>query len=481
MNQPIIPFALTYDDVLIVPRRSNFSSRSEASTRTRLTKSLFINTPIVSANMDTVTEADMAIALARVGGIGILHRFMSIEANVEQVKQVKRAQNFIINNPYIIDPEKTVTEAEEFTRAVGVTGILVAESDRKLLGILSSRDFFLANGDSIHLKVKDIMTHREKLVVGHAHTTFKEAKEIFAKNKIGKMPLVDEENHIVGLITSDDLQNIIQYPLANCDSSGQLIVGASVGVHGDFIERAEALVRAGVDVLVIDIAHGHSEHMFKAIAAIREHCGAIQIIAGNIATAQAAKDLCEAGADALKVGVGPGTTCITRLVTGCGVPQLTAVMEVARVAKEYGVPVIADGGIQKSGDIVKAIGAGADTVMLGGMLAGTEESPGVVMKRGDKKFKVCRGSASFSVSYKRKNINLEKKDLNDVVPEGVESLVPYKGPVIDIVSQLIGGLKSGMSYTNSHTIVELQNNVNFVRITNAGARESGPHDIDVIN
>lgn len=481
MNQPAIPFALTYDDVLIVPRRSNFSSRSEANTRTRLTKKINVNTPIVSANMDTVTEAGMAIALARIGGIGILHRFMSIETNVEHVKQVKRAQNFIINNPYIIAPDKTVAEAEEFTKTVGVTGILVAESDRKLLGILSSRDFFLANGDMSRMKVTDIMTQRDKLVVGHAHTTFREAKEIFSKNKIGKLPLVDEENHIVGLITSDDLSHIIQYPLANCDSSGQLIVGASVGVQGDYIERAEALAGAGADVLVIDIAHGHSELMPNAIASIREACGNIQIIAGNIATAQAAKDLCEAGADALKVGVGPGATCITRLVTGCGIPQLTAVMETARVAKQYGVPIIADGGIQRSGDIVKAIGAGADTVMLGGMLAGTEESPGAVMKRGDKKFKVYRGNASFSVSYKRKNINLEKKDLNDIVPEGVESLVPYKGPVIDIISQLIGGLKSGMSYTNSHTIVELQNNVSFVRITNAGARESGTHDIDVIN
>jgi IMP dehydrogenase len=241
-----------------------------------------------------------------------------------------------------------------------------------------------------------------------------------------------------------------------------------------------ALTEAGADALVVDIAHGHSEHMFRAVEAIRAACGDVQIIAGNIATATAARDLCEAGVDAVKVGVGPGTTCITRLVTGCGMPQLTAVMEAARIAKRYGVPVIADGGIQRSGDLVKALGAGADTVMLGGLLAGTEEAPGVLMKRGDKKFKVCRGSASFSVSYKRKAINLEKKDLNDVVPEGVESLVPYKGPVIDVVSQMVGGLKSGMSYTNSHTIAELQENVTFVRMTDAGRRESGPHDVDVM-
>ncbi|HQL52625.1 MAG: IMP dehydrogenase [Patescibacteria group bacterium] len=477
----IIPYALTYNDVLIVPRRSSFSSRSEANTKTRLTKKININIPIISANMDTVTEAEMAISLARLGGIGIIHRFMSIEENAEMIRRVKRAQSFIIENPYTIDPDKTVNEAKKYAEEVGVTGLIVANKDKKLQGILSRRDFIFANDNSDTLKVRDIMTPREKLITSHAHTTFEEAQKIFANHKIEKLPLVDKEDRIIGLITVDDIKNIIEYPLANLDAEGQLIVGGAVGVHGDFLERAKALIQAGADVIVIDIAHGHSDHMIEAIKKIREISSEIQIIAGNIATAQAAKDLCEAGADALKVGVGPGTTCITRLVTGCGVPQLTAVMECAKIAKKYNVPIIADGGIQKSGDIVKAIGAGADTVMLGGALAGTEESPGVVMRRGDKKFKVCRGSASFSVTLKRKNINLEKKDLNEVVPEGVESLVPYKGPIIDLISQFIGGLKSGMSYTNSHTIAELQKNTEFVRITNAGAKESGPHDINVIN
>jgi len=477
----IIPYALTYNDVLIVPRRSSFSSRSEANTKTRLTKKININIPIISANMDTVTEAEMAISLARLGGIGIIHRFMSIEENAEMIRRVKRAQSFIIENPYTIDPDKTVNEAKKYAEEVGVTGLIVANEDKKLQGILSRRDFIFANDNSDTLKVRDIMTPREKLITSHAHTTFEEAQKIFANHKIEKLPLVDKEDRIIGLITVDDIKNIIEYPLANLDAEGQLIVGGAVGVHGDFLERAKALIQAGADVIVIDIAHGHSDHMIEAIKKIREISSEIQIIAGNIATAQAAKDLCEAGADALKVGVGPGTTCITRLVTGCGVPQLTAVMECAKIAKKYNVPIIADGGIQKSGDIVKAIGAGADTVMLGGALAGTEESPGVVMRRGDKKFKVCRGSASFSVTLKRKNINLEKKDLNEVVPEGVESLVPYKGPIIDLISQFIGGLKSGMSYTNSHTIAELQKNTEFVRITNAGAKESGPHDINVIN
>lgn len=474
----LIPLALTYDDVLIVPRRSTFESRSEANTRTRLTKKLNLNVPIVSANMDTVTGADMAIAMARLGGIGILHRFMSIEDNAEEVKKVKRAQNMIVQDPYTIDPEKTVEEAKEYANSVGVTGLLVANGDRKLKGILSRRDFLFANGED--KQVKDIMTPREKLIVGNAYTTFEEAKKIFSEHKVEKLPLVDEENHVIGLITSDDIKAIIEYPLANRDTDGQLIVGTAVGVHGDYIERAQEMVKAGVDVIVIDIAHGHSDLMFHAIEKLREAVGEIQLIAGNIATAQAAKELCEAGVDAVKVGVGPGSICITRLVTGCGMPQLTAVMEVVKVARQYGVPVIADGGISKSGDIVKALGAGADSVMMGSMFAGTDESPGTIMTKGDKKFKVCRGSASFTQSHTRKRVGLENKNLKEVVPEGVESLVPYKGPVADIVGQLVGGLKSGMSYTNSHTIPELQHNVEFVRISNAGLRESGAHDVQAL-
>lgn len=475
-----IPWALTYDDVLIVPKRSSFVSRSEASTRTRLTKKISINVPIVSANMDTVTEAEMAIALARIGGFGFLHRFMSIEENVEQVKRVKRAQNFIVEDPYTIAPNCTVREARKYASEVGVTGLLVANGDHRLRGMLTQRSFMFVDGDEDVLLVQDIMTPKEKMVIASSQTTFEEAKKIFADCKIDKLPLINDDGVITGLITLSDIKHVMQYPLANLDSDGQLLVGGSVGVHGDFIERATALVNAGADALVIDIAHGHSDLMIRAIEQIRAAVGDAQIVAGNIATATAARDLCEAGVDAVKVGVGPGTTCITRLVTGCGMPQLTAVMEVARVAKRYGVPVIADGGVRRSGDIVKAIGAGADTIMSGGMLAGTEESPGVLMKRGDKKFKLCRGSASFSVSHKRKSINLEKKDLSDVVPEGVESLVPYKGPVIDLVSQWVGGLKSGMSYTNSHTIAELQENVSFVRLTAAGQHESGAHDIDVM-
>ncbi len=472
---PTIKLALTYDDVLITPKRSTFASRKEALTKTRLTKKLSLGIPIVSANMDMVTGETMAVTLARLGGIGIIHRFMTIEENANVIRRVKRAQNLIISDPYTIEPTATVMEVKIKAAELGVGGLLVANSDRKLLGVISSRDLLFATSDI--QTVAEIMTPYDKLVVAKEGVTFAEAKRILAEKKIEKLPIVNGQRVIEGLVTMADLKNLGQYPLANVNSDGKLIVGGSVGVHGDYIERAQELVKAGVDVLVVDIAHGHSDLMVKAIEKLRAACPGVEIIAGNIATADAARDLCEVGVDGLKVGVGPGATCITRLVTGCGVPQLTAVMNCAEAAKKYNVPVIADGGIQKSGDIVKAVGAGADSVMVGALFAGTAESPGRIVTRGDKKFKVYRGSASFDVSEKRKTLGLEKKDLSEVVPEGVESVVPFKGSVTDIVGQLVGGLRSGMSYTNSHTVDELQQNCEFVQITNAGQRESGPHDI----
>lgn len=470
-----IPLALTYDDVLIKPKRTSLMSRSEANTFTRLTKKLNLHIPIVTANMDTVTESAMAITLARLGGIGIIHRFMTVEENVEEVKRVKRAQNFIINDPYTVLPEQTILEARAIMELKGVTGLLVTNAEKKLLGILTRRDMLAAKNDA--QLVKDVMTAREKMFVGSKNNSFAEIKEKLLSNKVEKLPLVDDFDNIVGLTTSADIRNSINYPLANIDEHGQLIVGGSIGVKGDYLERAQALIAAGVDVLVIDIAHGHSEMMFQAMKKVRDCCGDVQLIVGNVATGDAARDLCEAGADAIKVGVGPGAACVTRLVAGAGVPQLTAVMEAAYMAKIYDVPIIADGGIQKSGDIVKALGAGADTVMIGSLFAGTDESPGVLMNRGDKKFKVYRGSASFAVAQRRKTVDQEKKDLNEVVPEGVESIIPYRGRVAELVGQLMGGLKSGMSYTNARTIAELQMNTDFVQITNAGLRESGPHDL----
>jgi IMP dehydrogenase len=470
-----ISLALTYDDVLIVPKRSSLTSRSQTDTKTRLTKKIYLNVPIISANMDTVSESEMAIAMARLGGISIIHRFMSVEENAEEIKRVKRAQNYIVAEPYTIDPQKTVGDAKRFAAEHGVSGLLVSNGNKKLKGILSKRDFVFTENDS--QIVEQIMTPREKLVVGNEQTTFAEAREKMALYKIEKLPLVDENDMIVGLITADDIKNLADYPQANVDAGGRLLVGGCVGVHGDYLERARELIKAGADVIVIDIAHGHSDVMFNAIIKLREACGGIQLIAGNIATAEAAKELCEAGVDAVKVGIGPGTICITRLVTGCGMPQLTAVMRVAEVCKKFGVPVIADGGIQKSGDIVKAIGAGADSVMLGGLLAGAKESPGVLMNRGDKKYKVCRGSASFAIAQRRKFIKQDNKNPQEVVPEGVESVVPYKGAVADIIGHLVGGLRSGMSYTNSRTISDLQNNAEFVRITASGMKESAAHDL----
>ncbi|MBU0596806.1 IMP dehydrogenase, partial [Patescibacteria group bacterium] len=452
-------------------------SRSMANTKTRLTKKINLNIPIISSNMDTVTESDMAIALARLGGIGIIHRFMTIEDNVEEVKRVKRAQNYIIYEPYCLTEDMTVLEAKNFAAEHSVTGLLVADLSKHLLGLITHRDLIFADDYSL---IKHVMKKRENLIVGDNLTGIEEAIGKFAEFKIEKLPLVDKENKIIGLITAGDVFKKIEYPQANIDNKGQLIVGASIGVTGDYLDRAAELIKVGVDVLVVDIAHGHSNLMFRAIKELRDRFGDIQIIAGNIATAQAAKDLCEVGVDGIKIGVGPGTICVTRIVTGCGVPQLSAVMETSRIAKKYGVPVIADGGIQKSGDIVKAIGAGADSVMLGGTLAGAKESPGTVMIRGDKKYKVCRGSASFAIAQRRKKVNQENKNLNEIVPEGVESVVPYKGPISELIGQFVGGLKSGMSYTNSKTIPELQENVKFVRITPAGLRESDAHDLQDI-
>ena len=474
MTKPI-SLALTYDDVLIRPRRSSLTSRQEANTKTRLTKKISVNIPLVTANMDMVTGEDMAIIMARLGGIGILHRFLTIEENVAMVKKVKRAQNLIINDPYTVLSTATIAEVRKKIAEKGVSGMIVTTPENKLLGVISGRDLLFAKTEDI--TVAEIMTPREKLLTAEKGVSFDEAASAMAKAKIEKLPVVDSHDCVVGLVNMTDIQLHKNYPLANLDKDGQLIVGAAVGVHGDYLERAQELVKAGVDVLVIDIAHGHSDLMFQALKKIRDACGNVQIIAGNIATGDAARELCEAGVDAIKIGVGPGATCITRLITGCGMPQLTAVLECAEVAATFGVPVVADGGIQKSGDIVKAIGAGADTVMIGSLFAGTTESPGRIVARDGKKYKIYRGSASFAVSERRKMIGLEKRNLDEVVPEGVESVVPFRGTVVESVGQLIGGLKSGMSYTNSHTILELQKNVEFVQITNAGFKESGPHDI----
>lgn len=472
---PSIPEALTYDDVLIVPKRSAIQSRGTIATCTRLSRGLEINIPIITANMDTVTESAMAIVMARLGGLGVLHRFMTIEENAAEVRRVKRAESFAVENPYAMHPNSTVAQARVFMEERGISGILITTPERRLLGIVARRDILFE--DNNQKKLAEVMTPRSRLIVGSPATTLSEARRILHEHHIEKLPIVDSEDRVLALITAQDLENQTRYPLAVKDKKGRLMVGGSIGVTGDYLERARALKEAGADILVIDIAHGHSDLMIEALKKVRDIVGELPLMAGNVCTPRAVEDLCAAGADAVKVGVGPGATCTTRLVTGCGVPQLHTVMTCAQAAAKYGIPIIADGGIQKSGDIIKAIGAGAHCVMSGGLFAGTTESPGEIMISGDKKFKVCRGSSSFAIAERRKKLLQEKKKLEEVVPEGVESVTPYKGDVKDVVAQLIGGLKSGMSYCNAQNIEELRGQVEFVKITEAGRRESGSHDL----
>ncbi len=471
---------LTFDDVLLVPKRSSVISRSHVSLKTRLSRRINLNIPIVSANMDTVTEANMAIAIAREGGIGIIHRFMSIEQQVNEVKKVKRAENIIIEQPYTVKQEQYLYDAISKMNEYNVSGLLVTDDDNRLVGILTRRDIMFES--DMNKRVYDVMT--KNVITARYGISIDEAKDILHKYRIEKLPLVDEHNRVKGLITAKDIMKMDQYPLAAKDKKGRLLVGAAVGVKGDFIERTEKLLDAGADVIVIDIAHGHSENAINAVKSIRKAFPDCELIAGNVATAQGTKDLIDAGVDAVKVGVGSGSICITRIVTGSGVPQLTAIMECSKVAKDYDIPIIADGGIRNSGDITKALAAGAHTVMIGSLLAGTDESPGVSITKNGKKYKIYRGMASFYASLGRKMreegaLNIDD-DLNDYVPEGVEALVEYKGSVVEIVRHLLGGLRSGFSYCGARNIDELHRNAEFIKMTMAGYIESMPHDVNVI-
>jgi IMP dehydrogenase len=463
-----------------VPKYSSILSRKEVTTKTRLTKNIFLNIPIVSANMDTVTEAGMAIALAQLGGIGIIHRFNTIEQQAAEVERVKRYRNAVIENPLSVPPETTLEDALEIMKKKHATSVLVTEN-RKLIGILTSRDYRFK--PDLKTPVSKLMTRKDKLIVGNSKTTIDEAKKILLEHKIEKLPIVDNEFHLTGLITGKDIYNKTKYPDAAVDSKDRLIVGAAIGVKSDSVERAGALINAGADVLVLDIAHGHSRLAIETLKSVKESYPHIEIIAGNVATAEGTRELIEAGADAIKVGVGPGSICITRIITGCGYPQLSAVLECSKEAKRYSVPIIADGGIKQSGDITKAIGAGASTVMLGSMLAGTDESPGVALIKNGKKFKVIRGMASYGAKFGREVNENRKEDfesLLEFVPEGVEANVPYKGNVAEIIFQLLGGLRSGMSYCGANTIEDLRTKAEFVRITSAGLKESHAHDVNIV-
>lgn len=475
-----LPFNLTFDDVLLKPRFSQIKSRGDVSLRTKLTSSLFLNTPLISANMDTVTESKMAIALAEEGGIGIIHRFLAIEDQVAKVERVKRKTNLIIENPYIAGPEMTLLELKKLMKEKESHGILVADEKHRLLGIVTNRDVVLE--DDMRKKVKEVMTPRNKLIVGKAGITIEEAKKLLKHHKIEKLPLVDTHDILQGLITLKDIVEIEEKRLAVKDKKGRLLVGAAIGVKGDFFERAGALLSASADVLVLDIAHGHSEIAVNAVKKIKNTFDC-ELVAGNVATADGVKDLIAAGADAVKVGIGPGAACSTRIVTGVGVPQLSAILECALEAQKYSkgkIPIIADGGIRSSADLMKALAAGAETAILGSLFAGTDESPGAAILKDHKKYKLYRGMASLTANLAKKRIDKEEFDeevaAGEVIPEGVEKLVSYKGSVHEVIHQLLGGLRSGMSYLNAKTIKDLHKNAQFIRITEAGREENAPHD-----
>ena len=471
---------LTFDDVLLVPKFSDITSRSQTNLETKLSKNISLNIPLISANMDTVTESSMALAMAQQGGLGIIHRFLTIEEETNQILKVKRSGSVMIENPYFIGPDKTVNDAISYMGEKGVHGLLVMDSESKLVGILTRRDVVFES-ESNQL-VKDIMT--KDVITAKLGINLDEAKQILHKHRIEKLPLTDDSGLVKGLITSKDITNIENFPQASKDKKGRPLVGAAVGVKGDFMDRTESLLEAGADVIVVDIAHGHSENAVNTVRHIKKAFPNSELIAGNVATASGAEDLIKAGVDAVKVGVGSGSICITRIVTGSGVPQLTAVLDCAKVGKKHDVPIISDGGIRTSGDITKALAAGSSSVMVGSILGGTDESPGSFMTRNGKRFKIYRGMASFYASLGRKSKENGKvsfeDDLNDYVAEGVEAMVPYKGNVTDILKQLTGGIRSGLSYCGAHTIKQMQENAEFIKMSHAGYAESQPHDVSLM-
>ena len=471
---------LTFDDVLLVPKRSPIVSRSQTDLRTKLSRNITLNIPIISANMDTITESNMAIALAREGGIGIIHRFMTIEDQVDEILRVKRSESVMIEQPYTIKPDLTVADAKKAMADYNVSGLLVEEGG-KLVGIITRRDITFEKNNK--LKLSELMTR--EVITAKPGITIDRAKEILHNQRIEKLPVVDDKGHIVGLITSKDILKMDQYPHASKDRKGRLLVGAAVGVKGDYLDRAEALLEAGADIIVVDIAHGHSENAINTVHMIKKAFPDCELIAGNVATGEGTRDLIKAGVDAVKVGVGSGSICITRVVTGSGVPQMTAVADSVKVARSYDIPVISDGGIRNSGDITKALAAGASSVMIGSLFGGTDESPGKTLVKNGKKYKMYRGMASFYASLGRKYREegpevVDSDDLNDYVPEGVEAMVPYKGSVVEIIRQMVGGLRSGLSYCGAKTIPEMQMNADFIKITSAGYIESQPHDVDLM-
>ncbi|MDT8862948.1 IMP dehydrogenase [Alkalihalobacillus sp. MEB130] len=466
---------LTFDDVLLIPGKSEILPR-DVSVKTTLSKNLQLNIPIISAGMDTVTEAKMAIAMAREGGLGIIHKNMSIELQAEQVEIVKRSESGVITNPFYLTRDRQVYDAEHLMGKYRISGVPIVDEDQKLVGIITNRDLRFIEDYSI--QIDEVMT-KENLVTAPVGTTLREAEKILQQYKIEKLPLVDEEGTLKGLITIKDIEKVIEFPHSAKDAQGRLVVGAAIGVSADADIRIAALVEAGVDAIVIDTAHGHSKGVLDKVRDVRSQYPDLTIIAGNVATAHATRDLIEAGADVVKVGIGPGSICTTRIVAGIGVPQITAVYDCATEAQKHGVPIIADGGIKYSGDIVKALAAGGHAVMLGSLLAGVSESPGEREIYQGRQFKVYRGMGSLGAMEKGSKDRYFQENAQKLVPEGIEGRIPYKGPLNDTIHQLIGGIRAGMGYCGTATLDDLRENGQFIRITGAGLRESHPHDVQI--
>ena len=471
-SEKFLKEGLTFDDVLLIPARSEIVP-ADVEIGTELVRGIHLNSPFLSAAMDTVTTSKMAIAMAREGGIGIIHKNMSIEAQADEIDTVKRSENGVIADPFYLSPEHFVYDADEIMGKYKISGVPICENG-KLVGILTNRDLRFLEDYSI--KIKEVMT-KDHLVTAPVGTTLDDARQILRKHKIEKLPIVDAQGYLKGLITIKDIEKAVQYPNSARDKGGRLLVGAAIGITRDFMDRVDMLVKAQADVLSLDSAHGHNVMIFDWLREIKRKYPDIPVIAGNVATAQATEDLIKAGADAVKVGIGPGSICTTRVVAGIGVPQLTAVYDAACAASKYGIPVIADGGIKFSGDIVKALAAGASTVMLGSLLAGCAESPGETEIYQGRSFKVYRGMGSLAAMGEGSSDRYFQDSKKKLVPEGVEGRVPYKGTVADTIYQLIGGIKAGMGYTGCKTIVDLHERAQFIRITGAGLKESHPHDI----
>ncbi len=466
---------LTFDDVLLIPAKSEILPKN-TDTSTMLTKKIKLNIPLMSAGMDTVTESKLAIAIAREGGIGIIHKNMSIDKQAMEVDKVKRSEHGVIVDPFHLSPDHIIADAMELMERYRISGVPITDEKGRLVGILTNRD--LRFETEFSRRISEVMT-KDNLITAAVGTNLMQAEQILKKHKIEKLPLVDDKGYLKGLITIKDIEKAIQYPNSAKDQGGRLMVGAAVGVTNDMIERVEALMASKVDVVVIDTAHGHSKGVSEAVKKIKSRFPGLQVIAGNVATAAATRELIEAGADSIKVGIGPGSICTTRVVTGVGVPQITAVYDCAEEADKHGIPVIADGGVKYSGDVVKALAAGASVVMLGSLLAGTEESPGDMEIYQGRSFKVYRGMGSLGAMACGSRDRYFQEDSKKLVPEGVEGRVPYKGPLAETIYQLVGGLRSGMGYCGTASIEQLRKNTQFMKITAAGLRESHPHDVNI--